>query len=127
MVNSHLILGMITALINLLRTSNVRIQCAREYFACRKRHYNTLQSTEPNIYVLEASPCVRCSLFPLRDKQIRFFLKFGQGMYVFEETKKSIQMLLEMCIVQNVQTKSVFTEIVVFTTTVKSAKLALTC
>ena len=56
-----------------------------------------------------------------------FFLKFGQGMYVFEETKKSIQMLLEMCIVQHVQTKSVFTEIVVFTTTVKSAKLALTC
>ena len=56
-----------------------------------------------------------------------FFLKFGQWMYVFEETKKSIQMLLEMCIVQHVQTKSVFTEIVVFTTTVKSAMLALTC
>ena len=55
------------------------------------------------------------------------FLKFGQGMYVLEETKKSIQMLLEMCIVQHVGTKSVFTEIVVFTTTVKSAKLALTC
>ena len=67
-VHSHLILGMITALLNLLRTSNVRIQCVRKHFACRKRHYNTLQSAEPNINGLNASPCVRCSIFLLRNE-----------------------------------------------------------
>ena len=66
-------------------------------------------------------------IIPFEEQTNSFFFEVWPRDVCFEETKKSIQMLLEMCIDQHVQTKSVFTEIVVFTTTVKSAKLALTC
>ena len=97
------------------------ILCVQE----KTLQYFTIDRTE---YLCPRSESMcQVLVIPFEGQTNSFFLKFGQGMYVFEETKKSIQMFLEMCIVQHVQTKSVFTEIVVFTTTVKSAKLALTC
>ena len=55
---------------------------------------------------------------------------FRPGIYVFEETKKSIQDVIEMCIIQHAQMRSVFTfqlTKIPVSTTVKTAKLALTC
>ena len=97
------------------------ILCVQE----KTLHYFTIDRTEYQCPQCE-SMCQVLNI-SFEEQTNSFFLKFDQGMYVFKGTKKSIQMLLEMCIVQNVQTKSVFTEVVVFTTTVKSAKLALLC
>ena len=65
---------------------------------------------------------------PFEQPTISFSLNCDQGICIFEETQTSIQNLLEMCFVQDAQTKSVFicqlTKILV-STTVKIAKPAL--
>ena len=45
---------------------------------------------EANIIVRNARVCARCAIFFLKIKQIRSLL-FGQGLYFFEESPKSIQ------------------------------------
>ena len=93
-------------------------------------HKNIFQSLDKSDYQrpqYEPMCQVRNTFFG--EQKISLLLKFGLGIYFFEETKNQIGMFLEMCIVQFTQTKSVLTfqptEISIFTT-IKIAKPALT-
>ena len=82
------------------------------------------------ISVLNASPCFRCTIFPLKNKHFRFSWSLTKEFTFLKRIKNQFNMLLEICIVQHGQPKSAFTclpkKILVFTT-VKSAKPALMC
>ena len=82
------------------------------------------------ISVLNASPCFRCTIFPLNNKHFRFSWSLTKEITFLKRIKNQFNMLLEICIVQHGQPKSAFTclpkKILVFTT-VKSAKPALMC
>ena len=101
---------------NLLGTFIVQIQSNLRTFACTKGLFNL--SAEATINVLSARPRVMCAIFTstchvrnilLEEQTHSFSLKFGKGSYVSEEAQKSIKKIMEMCIVQHAQTKSVFT------------------
>ena len=72
-----------------LGTCIVQIQSVWVSFACTKRLFNLL--AEANINVRNVDLCVRCAIFPLKIKQIPFFLALGQGVYIFGERPKSVQ------------------------------------
>ena len=122
-----LTVGATKALINLLGTCIVRTNCVLRNFPCPKRFFNLWEKWHSK------SQCeftVSCAKFTSKNNFFYSFLMFDQGICLYGETQKSIQMLLEVCVVQQAQTKSVFTfqptEILVFTA-VKRAKPALTC
>ena len=80
---------MTIALLFSLETCIVQIQTVWVNVACTKRLFNL--SAEAIINVRNARLCVKRAIFPLKNKQIPFFLSLGQGVYVFEESPKSIQ------------------------------------
>ena len=63
-------------------------------------HKKTFQSLGRSVCLFLHCACV-CQLrnIPSEDQTNSFFLSFGQGVYIFEESPKSIKMLLEMYIV----------------------------
>ena len=69
-------------------------------------------------------------MFPLKNKQFRFSWRLAKGFNFLKRQKNQFKMLLENCIIEYVQTKSVFnfqrTKSLCFMT-VKSAKPALKC
>ena len=73
---------------------------------------------------------VSCAMFFSKKHQNQFSLKFGLGIYFFEETKKSIQSVVGDVYCPTCQDeKCVFLQLTKFLvhTTVKSAEPALTC
>ena len=72
-----------------LGTCFVRKQSFRVNFACTKRHFNLSAETVINIHKARLSG--RFAIFFLTIKQNPFFLSLGQGVYIFEESPKSIQ------------------------------------
>ena len=93
-------------LLILFGTCIVQLQYVRLIFACAKKLFNVL--TQATNHVLNASPCVNLVIFPLGNKQI-LFLKFGQGIYVFEETKVSTQGVIGDVYCLTCSDESVFT------------------
>ena len=65
------------------------MQSVRVNFACTKRLFNL--SAEAIIHARIERLCVRCALFFFEDQTNSFFLSRGQGVYIFEETPKSVQ------------------------------------
>ena len=63
-------------------------------------HKKTFQALSRGDYQCPqcASVC-QVGILPFEDQKNPFFLSFRQGVYIFEERSKSIQMLLEMCTV----------------------------
>ena len=127
-VHSPSIVGMTIALWNLLGTCFVRRQCVRIYFACRKRLSSLLK--EATINVFNAPSRVRCPKLSLKNKPNRCSWILVKGFIYLNRRWYQFEMLLEICFVQNAQTKNVFsfrpTKLPV-STTVKSPKPALTC
>ena len=80
---------MTIALLISFRTCTFRIQSIRVIFACTKRLFNL--SAEAISNARNARLCVRCAIFFLKIKQNLFFVSLSQGVYIFEETAKSIQ------------------------------------
>ena len=80
---------MTIALLFSLGTCIVQIQTVWVNFACTKRLFNLL--AEAIINVGDARLCVRCAIFLLKIKEISFFLSLGQGVYIFEQSPKSVQ------------------------------------
>ena len=76
----------------LLRSCIDQIQNVRVNFECTKRLFNI--SAKAIINARNARLCVRCAIFLLEIKQIRFFLSPGQRVYNFEETPKSVQVFI---------------------------------
>ena len=79
---------MTIALLFSLGTCTVQIQSVWVNFACTKRLFNLL--AEAIINVRNVGLCARCAIFILKIKQIPF-LSLGQGVYMFEESPKSVQ------------------------------------
>ena len=48
-------------------------------------------SAEATLNVFNASPCVRCAVFPLRNQKTRFVSRFRQKIFIFEDLQKSFQ------------------------------------
>ena len=86
--HSPLIVGMTIELLRSLGTCVVQIQSFRVNFACRNRFFNL--SAEATVNARNARLCARCAVILLKVKQIPF-LSLGQGVYIFEESPKSIQ------------------------------------
>ena len=84
---STLIAGMPIALLFSLGTCIVQIQSVWVNFASTKRFLNL--SEEAIINARDARLCAKFTIFLLDIKQILFL--FGQGVYIFEESPKSIQ------------------------------------
>ena len=87
--HSPQIVGKTIALLFSMKTCFVQIQSVQLNFACTKRLHNL--STETIINVRNARLCARCGIFLLKFKQRCFCLSFGQGVYIFEQSPKSIQ------------------------------------
>ena len=117
--------GRIIPILNLLGTFTDQTQCVRVYFACTKKT-DSLERNDYQYHQCKSLCQVRNT--PFEQPTISFSLNCDQGICIFEETQTSIQNLLEMCFVQDAQTKSVFicqlTKILV-STTVKFANPAL--
>ena len=81
---------MTIALLFSVATCIVQIQCVRVKFVCTKRLLNL--SAEAIINVRNARLFARCARFIFFEGHTNsFFLSFGQGVYIFEESPKSIQ------------------------------------
>ena len=80
---------MTIALLFSLGTCIVQIQSVWVNFARTKRFFNL--SARAIINVRSARLCVRCAIFLLKIKKKSFFLSLGPGVYIFEESPKSIQ------------------------------------
>ena len=81
--------------------------------------------------LLMSSMRVRCGIFLVKNKQLRFSWSLTKVFIFSNRRKNQFKMLLEMCIIQRGKSKFAFrfqlkTKIPIFTT-VRSAKLALTC
>ena len=88
-MHSPLIVGITIALLLSLGTCIVQIQSVRINCACTKRLFNL--SAETIINVRNARPCATCAIFFLKIKINLFSCHFGQEVYIFEESPKSIQ------------------------------------
>ena len=81
-------MGMTKVLFFSLGTCIVRIQRVRVNFACTNRLFNL--SAEPIINVHTVTLCARCAIcFEAQTNPL--FLSFSQGIYIFEESPKSIR------------------------------------
>ena len=119
--HSLMIVGVTTALLNLLGTYIVHSQSVRVYFALTK---NFSVSWRSDFRCLQWGFTCKLRNIPVKEQTVSYLLKCHQGIYIFQE------MLLDTCIVQNALKKSVFTfqpTKILVSTPVKSAKLALTC
>ena len=67
----------------------MQIQMVWVNSARTKRLFNL--SAEAIINIRNARLCARCAIFLSEDQTIFFFLSFGQGVYIFQESPKSIQ------------------------------------
>ena len=103
--HSPLICGMTIPLLNLIGAFIAWTQCVRIHFACTKRLVNLSQEA----FIFDASSYVRRAIWPLTIKQIRFCWSLAKGFISLKRRKNQFKMLLEMCIVQHIQTKNVFT------------------
>ena len=81
-------MGNAKELIFSLGTCVVQIQSVQLNFAGTKRVFNL--SAEAIINARNARLCQVCNN-PFEDQKNSFFLSFGQGVYVFQETPESIQ------------------------------------
>ena len=81
-------MGIIIALLISLGTCIVRIHSVRVQFACTQRLFNL--SAEAIIPVRTAPLRASCTIFLLTNEQIRFFMKFDQGISSFG-AEKSLQ------------------------------------
>ena len=79
---------MTKALLLSLGTCIVQIQSVRVNFACTKRLFNL--SAEANINARNARLC-QVRNIPFEDQTNSFFLSLVQGVYIFEETPKTVQ------------------------------------
>ena len=86
---SPLFVGMIKAVLISLRTCIIRIQNNRLTFACAKRHFNLSADAIFNVHNVRL--CTRCAIKLLKVKRNSFIMPFGQGVYILEESLKSIQ------------------------------------
>ena len=73
---------------------------------CTKRLFNL--SADATISFLNARSLVSCAIFPLKNKQNRLNWSLVIRFIFSQRGKNHFKMLLEMCIVQHAQTKSVF-------------------
>ena len=80
---------MTIALLISLGTCIVRKQSVQLNFSCTKRLF--ILSAEAIINVRNARLCARCAIFLLKIKHIPFSCRFGQGVYIFEASQKSVQ------------------------------------
>ena len=80
---------MTIALLFSLGTCIVQIQSVWVNFACTKRLFNLL--AEAIINVRDARLCVRCAIFLLKIKEFPFSCRLVKGVYIFEESPKSVQ------------------------------------
>ena len=98
------------------------------FLACTKRFFHL--SAEATINVFNARLRVRCAILPLKKKQMRSSWSLAKGFNILKRRKNQIKMSFDMCFVQNVPMKSLFTfwttKIQVLTR-VKRTKLAVTC
>ena len=94
-------------------------------------HKNTFQSLERSDYQCpQVESMCQVRNFPSEQQTVSFFLKSDQGIYIFEAIQSSIRDVIGHVYCPTCQTKSVFTSQptkTLISTTVKSAKPALTC
>ena len=87
---------MIIALLFSLGTCIAQIQSVSVNFACTKRLFNLL--AEAIINVLNARPCARCGILPLKIKRIPFSCRLVQVFTFLKKVQLQFKMLWEMCI-----------------------------
>ena len=80
---------MTIALLFSIGTCIVQIQSVWVNVACTKRLFNLL--AEVIINIRNVGLCARCAIFLLKIKTNSFLLSLGQGVYIFEESLKSVQ------------------------------------
>ena len=90
-----------------LGTYNVQIQNVRVNFACTKRFF--ILPAEAIINVRNARLCARCAMFLLKVQEITFSCRLVKAFTFLKRVQDQLKMLLEMCIVQHEEMKSVFT------------------
>ena len=83
---------MTIALLFSMETCFVQIQSVWINFACTRRLFKL--SAEAIINARNARLCVRCAIFLLKIKQFPFLLSLVQGVYIFEESRKSVQVVI---------------------------------
>ena len=92
---------------------------------------NTFQSLEGSAYQCpQVESTCQVRNIPSEQQTVSFFWILTKGFTFLKRFNRQFEMLLDMCIVQHAQTKSVFTfqpTKTLISTTVKSAKPALTC
>ena len=106
----------------------VRTKCVPGYFVCTKRLIKLSVNAVNN--GLNARSPIRSVIFPLKNKQTRSSWCVTKGIPFLKRRENQSKMLLEMCIAQNIITKSVFTfqtmrMLKIVSTTAKSAKAAV--
>ena len=80
---------MTIALLFSLGTCIVQVQTVQVDFTCTKGLFNL--STEAIINVRNARLCARCAIFLLKIKEVPFSCRLINGVYIFEESPKSVQ------------------------------------
>ena len=75
----------------------VRIQIHRVFFACPKTLSNLSADVTTNMF--NASPCVKCALLSLKNKQNRFSWSLARGFRFLKRRKNQFKMLMVICLV----------------------------
>ena len=126
--HSPLIFGMTKALLIFLGTCFVQIKAVFDLLHVHKTTFQTLGRR--NYQSLHCSSTCQLRNIPAEQQTFSFFLMFGQGIHIFEETQKSIEDVIgdvycptiptEKCVYLSTNKTSSFL-------TLKSAKPALAC